>query len=289
MQHLLDRCRISITSRTPDLELARLHAVVEHKLLVDGRAELEEVLGALLSMQRESERAPPMPKTLDLIGHATPDSLLDLGRWVIDRRNPTVSAFFRELAEQDVLPRLGIGSLRLLGCGTATTSRARDTIVALSEILGMPVFGSTSVVHAGHFNADGFDPAWEFLLVGARDLGCPAPPAPSSQSNVRALDLDSLPAIPLIVHTTSWARHVVDVDVAQKVLSSIRRNEGAPMPGLLATPMCEIAIPSGRAGLFHVMQLMLDAQFVRVYPDDNGPGILYPVKDPSALLELIAS
>jgi hypothetical protein len=283
MKDLLERRHISITSRKPDLELARLHAVVEHKLLVDGRAELEEVLGSLLAVRS----APPMPKTLDLIGHATADSLLDLGGWVIDRKNATVSAFFRELAEQDVLPRLGVGALRLLGCGTATTQRARDTIVALSEILGLPVFGSTSVVHAGHFNADGFDPAWEFLLVGARDLAFPAP-APPVQSNVRSLDLDSLPAIPLIVHANPWPRHVLEVDVARKVLSSIRRNEGAPMPGLLATPMCELALPSGRANMFHVMQLMLDAQFVRVYPDGNGPGILYPVKDPSSLLELIA-
>ena len=94
-----------------------------------------------------------MPKTLDLVGHATPASLLDLGGWVLDRCNPTVTAFFRELADHDVLPRLGISSIRLLGCGTASTQRARDTIVALTDIIGLPVLGTTSVVHAGHFRA----------------------------------------------------------------------------------------------------------------------------------------
>lgn len=279
MHELLDRPHLTITSRRLDHELARLHAVVEHKVLVDGRVELEEAFGGLLA----ARTAPPMPKTLDLVGHSTPASLLDLGGWVIDRGNPTVTAFFRELADHDVLPRLGIASVRLLGCGTASTQRARDTIIALTEILGLPVLGTTSLVHAGHFRRDGFDPAWGFQLVGARELAAPQPPP---ATGTRTFDIDLLPALPLLVNDTPWARHHAGVEEARRVLALVRRNEGAEMPGLLAKPMCEIAFPSGRPGLHHVLQILFEGQFVRVYPD-GGPGLLYPVRDPAALLVLV--
>jgi hypothetical protein len=281
MQAHLDRPHLTITSSRLDHELARIHAVVEHKVLVDGRGELEETFGALLA----ARTTPPMPKTLDFVGHATATSLLDLGGWVIDRCNPTVTAFFRELADHEVMPRLGIASVRLLGCGTASTQRARDTIVALTDIIGLPVLGTTSIVHAGHFRSDGFDPAWNFLLVGARELAFPAPALPSQPA--RAFDIDALPALPLIVNDAAWPRQYASVDEARKLLSLIRRSDGAEMPGLLATPLAEIAFPSVRAGLHHLVQVMLEGQFVRAYPEGNAAGLLYPVKDPSALLALL--
>lgn len=281
MQAYLDRPHLTITSRRPDHELARLHAVVEHKVLVDGRVELEEAFGDLLA----ARTTPPMPKTLDLVGHATPASLLDLGGWVIDRCNPTVTAFFRELADHDVLPRLGIASVRLLGCGTASTQRARDTIIALSDIVGLPVLGTTSLVHAGHFRSDGFDPAWAFLLVGARELAFPTPQV--SAEPVRALDIDSLPALPLIIQDAAWPRLFATSDEARKLLALVRRNDGAEMPGLLAMPQWEIAFPSVRSGLHHVLQVLLEGQFIRIYPEGSAVGLLYPVKDPTAMLALV--
>lgn len=280
MRELLDYPHLTISSRRTDRELSRIHAVVEHKVLVEGRVELEEAFGALLA----SRSGPPMPKTLDFVGHSTPSSLLDLGGWVIDRCNPTVTAFFRELADHDVLPRLGISCVRLLGCGTATTQRAQDTLIALGDIIGLPVLGSTSFIHAGHFRPDGFDSAWAFLLVGARELAPPTLPPPLPPA--RALDIDTLPALPLIVRDAAWPRLFAGTDEARKVLSLIRRSDGAEMPGLLATPLCEIAFPSVRAGLHHVLQVMLEGQFVRVY-HDAGPGVLYPVKEPAELLELV--
>lgn len=285
MREFLDRPHLTVASHRAhvhDHELARLLAVVELKVLVEGRVELEEMFGALLA----ARTTPPMPKTLDIVGHSTPASLLDVGGWVIDRTNPTVTAFFRELADHDVLPRLGVASVRLLGCGTASTPRARDTIVALADILGLPVLGTTSLIHAGHFRRDGFDPQWDFLLVGPDEL---APPAPlPTQTAARAFDIDALPAVPLLVNATVWPRYHVDVHVARTLVASIRRTEGAEMAGLLATPLCEIAIPSSRDGLHHVLQVLLDGQFVRVYPA-SGPGLLYPIDDPQALLALVST
>lgn len=282
MHALLDRPHLTVSAREPDSELARIHAVVEHKVLVDGRGELEEMFCALLA----ARTAPPMPKTLDLVGHATPASLLDLSGWVIDRANPTVTAFFRELADNEVLPRLGIASVRLFGCGTASTQRGRDTLATLTEILEIPVLGTTSIVHAGHFRRDGFDPVWNFLLVGPQDLAAPAV-APVVVADT--LDIDRLSAVPLDPNEPAWPRHIVGQDDAKRLLALVRRSEGAEMPGLLARPVCEIALPTGRGNLHHMMQIMLEGQFVRVYSNATSAGLMYPVRDPSKLLALVES
>jgi hypothetical protein len=85
-----------------------------------------------------------------------------------------------------------------------------------------------------------------------------------------------------------WPSHLVDADTARSLLRLIRRNEGAAMPGLLAMPRCEVLIPAHQPGAYHRMQLVLDGDFVRVYPDGNSkPGVLYPVSDPHLLRTLV--
>jgi hypothetical protein len=60
------------------------------------------------------------------------------------------------------------------------------------------------------------------------------------------------------------------------------------MPGLLTSPRCEVALPSQHTGCYHRVQVLLDGEFVRVYPDGaNAPGIVYPVDDPYALKNLV--
>ena len=62
------------------------------------------------------------------------------------------------------------------------------------------------------------------------------------------------------------------------------------MPGLLASPSAEVAMPSARPDLYHRIQVVLDATFVRVYPDgEDRPGIVYPVRESHALAALIES
>src|SRR5262245_37273433 len=99
---LLTGPRLSVDTRHADSALSRIQGIIEHKALVDGRGDLEELLSYLLI--RQDGLGAPAPKTLDLIGHSTPGkSLLVLGEWVIDAASPTVVSFFRELAEQEVL------------------------------------------------------------------------------------------------------------------------------------------------------------------------------------------
>ncbi|MBV8697183.1 MAG: hypothetical protein JO052_04910, partial [Bradyrhizobium sp.] len=59
--------------------------------------------------------------------------------------------------------------------------------------------------------------------------------------------------------------------------------------GLQAVPSCELAFPSGDGHHYHLMQVMLDGELVRVYPAGRGEhGLVYPVDDPHAFGKLVA-
>ena len=284
---LLAQPRLTVVTAQVDSELVRIRDVIEHRVLVEGRSDLEALFGKLLALSGSTTAT---PKTLDLVGHSVPGTAaLQLGNWTIDCARPGVTAFFRELAEHDVLPRLGIHAVRLLGCRTAETTQARRTIVALADILGLEVYGTTGLVFAKHYEATGFDPAWRFLLVGSSDLRREITSTKQVEvpSSARVLDIDALPATPIDT-IQPWPCHIADSSMARSVLRLIRRNQGAMMPGLLAMPRCELLIPANVPTMFHRLQLVLDGDFVRVYPDGHGkPGVLYPVTDPNSLRMLV--
>ena len=282
---------LSVITRHADAELARIQDRIDHRMLVDGRAELEEMLSRLLAVAEATGITQP-PKTLDLIGHSVPvSSQLQLGDWVIDASSPIVTSFFRGLAERNVLPRLGIHAVRLLGCHTACTPAGRRTLTALSDILGIEVYGTSNMIFANHYDAGGFHRDWRFLLVGSADIrelaSTDAPTIPADPSP-RALDLDGLPAHVLDEPDVRWPRRLVTTETAGKILRLVRRTEGAMMPGLLAAPSCELVLPSARPGAYHLAQILLDAAFVRVYPDGPvQPGVMYPVSEPHALQMIV--
>jgi hypothetical protein len=66
---------------------------------------------------------------------------------------------------------LGIGAVRLLGCQTAVTDAGQRTIRLLSRALRLPVYGTLVTLHASHWQADGFNPAFSHVLVEASQLG----------------------------------------------------------------------------------------------------------------------
>lgn len=283
---LLAQPRLSIITRSSDAELALIQRTIEHTILVDERTELEDALGRLLAAD-----APITPKTLDLIGHTTSGkSLLLLGEWEIDATSATVTSFFRGLADQDVLGRLGIHAVRLLGCMTADTDHGRWTICQLADILGVEVYGTTGLLFASHYDRRGFTDASNYVLTSATELRATViDPRPQGRGarEPRVLDLDSLPARPL--EPRPWPVRVADRDEARALLRLVRRRDGSILPGLLAAPCCEIAFPAA-AGGYHHAQVLLDGEIVRVYPDGEAkPGIVYPVDDPSELKRLVAA
>ena len=285
--NLLAQRHLSVITRHADAELARIQDTIEHGVLVDDRSDLERLLGELRAIDH-----PVVPKTLDLIGHAAGDSsLLRLGNWVIDATSPTVTAFFRELADHEVLPRLGVYAVRLLGCQTAETEHGRATLCALSDLLGLEVYGTTELVFASHYDRHGFKEERDFLLLSSTEvrrrtrpqhaLICGAP-------DPRTLDVDALPTTSLQAGERAWPQRIASGEAAGAILRLIRRGEGATMTGLLTAPRCEIALPAARAGAYHVAQILLDYQLIRVYPDGpEGDGVVYPVTDPHALRTIV--
>lgn len=285
-RRLLTHPRISIITSHPDAEVSRLQALLGDHLQADGRSTLEALLGQL----GYAAGAPaPAPKTLDLIGHSTPDGLLRLGDWVIDGESPTVTAFFRGIADCEVLPRIGVTAVRLLGCSTAVTTRARHTMKILAELLGLEVYGTTSPIYSLHYDETGFGHQWRFLLAAASEAPQPADEAPTAVRSPRTLDIDSLPLVALGA-PREWRRYLVGLERARELLDLVDRTAGAQMPGLLAIPSAELALPAHRADHCHVAEVILDGHFLRVYPDgESEPGIVYPVFAPQRLLALLTS
>ncbi|HWO17704.1 MAG TPA: hypothetical protein VNO30_02975 [Kofleriaceae bacterium] len=304
---LLAQPHLSVIARDAGPELLRIGARIEHKALVDGRDELEELFGQLLGQLRDA-RLPPAPKTLDLIGPATPElALLALGRWVIDVSRPAVRAFFRELADLAVLPRLGVRAVRLLGCETARTRQGRAAICKLSEILELEVLGTSEPLVAAHYDARGLRDDAHHLLVSSAELawsagpaaapaalppldlgvgvGAGADPAPRAP---RLLDIDALPASQLGAHRWPWPRRLASGRAARDLLVLVRRAAGAVPPGPPAPPSWELVLPAARPGWYHLLEVLPGAALVRAYPDgEHRPGVVYSVNDPAALAALV--
>jgi len=289
---LLAQPHLTIVSAEPDFDLQHIAQIVVHSVAIAHREALEVLFSRLLA---EVERSAVVaPKTLDLIGHTRSSaSLLTLGDWMIDLANPATITFFRELADHEVLPRLGVRTLRLLGCNTAGTAQGRATIGKLGELLGLEVCGTNQLLHAGHYDAGGFRDCWSFLLVGTRELRqdtsrCPSKPA--GDPYPRVLDLDALPAVPLGPHASPYPRRIASAQAAREILQLVRHREGAPLPGLSIAPTCELALPSATPDAYHVAHILLDGEFLRFYPDGMATsGIAFPVDDVTALCRIVAT
>jgi hypothetical protein len=286
MHRLLAQPRISIVTSHPDVEVGRLRAVLGEHVEIDGRSALEHLLGELLRAVGEPA---PTAKTLDLIGHATPDGLLQIGDWTLDGENPTVTAFFRGIAELEILPRLGVTALRLLGPCTAVAERGRTALQSLAVLLELEVFGTVGPIHASHYDASGFREQSGSLLSAASAAAKPAVMDVSAELvSARSLDIEALPLVPMATRSARALR-IVHEATARGLLSLIDRTRGAHVPGLLALPSQELALIVGsqRPDLCRIAQVILGGHFVRVYPvGDSAAGLLYPVHDPGQLFAL---
>jgi len=135
--------------------------------LADLRAVLERRLDGATS-----------PVTLHLLGHSTRDHhLLRLGDDRVDMLDPVVARFFRALADDQLLPRLEVFALRVLGCETAVSPDCQRTLRLLARTLGIPVFGSIKPLMKRQYDKLDFNPAFAHILVEASELGSSARPA----------------------------------------------------------------------------------------------------------------
>lgn len=291
---LLAHPHLTVVSGEPDFDLQQIAQIITHSVTVERYEDLEVLFGRLLTEVEHA--APVIPKTLDLIGHTRScASLLALGDWVIDVANPATTAFFHGLVDREVLSRLGVRALRLLGCTTAGTVQARATIVQLSDLLELEVLGTNQLLSAGHYDAGGFRDCWNFLLVGASELRDASTShsyqrctTPAGRPYPRVLDLAALPAVAL--GSPVCPRRVASAAAARQILQLVRQREGAGMHGVSTVPMFELALPSTVPGAYHVAHVVLDGEFLQFYPDGlAASGIVFPVDDASALQRIIAA
>jgi hypothetical protein len=118
---------------------------------------------------------PASPITLDLIGHSTRDHhLLRMGDTPIDMLNTVVARFFRSIADDQVLSKLEVIAVRLLGCETAVTPAGQRTLRLLARTLGVPVFGAIKPLMKSHYDKLGFNPAFANVLIEASELVRPS-------------------------------------------------------------------------------------------------------------------
>lgn len=286
---LLIQPHLTIVSGEPDFDLRQIARIVTHSVTVDGRVELDVLLSRLML---EVERSPQVtPKTLDLIGHTRSSaSLLSLGGWTINAADPATIALFRGLADREVLPRLGVHALRLLGCSSAVTLESQATIGTLADLLGIEVYGTNQLLSAAHYDAAGFRDGWSFLLVAASDMrrASAERAGPVGDPHPHVLDLDALPAV--VLGPPACPRRIASAEAARQILQLVRRREGARMPGLVTAPACELALPAATPGAYHIAHLLLDGAFLQFYPDGMATaGIAFPVADASALRRVVAT
>lgn len=157
---------LCISQHGAESELAKIRAAVEGLLFVEDAGSLRRLLDAVPAPDPDNG-----PRPLDLIGHAAEDDrLLRLGDLVIDGRDPDVICLFHDLRHRGRLARLHVGAVRLLGCCTAITSAGRATVLALADVLGLPVYGTNQRVHSLHFGPVGLKPRYRHLLVSDREL-----------------------------------------------------------------------------------------------------------------------
>jgi hypothetical protein len=125
-----------------------------------------------------TEASPPaVCRTLDLIGHSTRDHhLLRIGETPIDMFRPAVVRVFETIKTEQLLDRLGVTAVRLLGCSTAVFPTGQRSMQRLARLLKVPVYGSLKALLHAHYMPDGFNPKFAQVLIESSQL--PNPPRP---------------------------------------------------------------------------------------------------------------
>ena len=125
-------------------------------------------LGDVRAVLEGRTGVPGQRVNLDLIGHSTRDHhLLLLGDTPVDMFDRGVAQWFRSLAADQLLERLGVVAVRLLGCETAVSTGGRRTMRLLASTLRVPVFGASKPLMKSHYDELGFNPAFAHVLVEA--------------------------------------------------------------------------------------------------------------------------
>jgi len=265
--------RLSLISDAADRELNSIRGTIRV---------FDRIAGAhvLIATLRDHVARRTHAETLDLIGHSRDHGFLVLGDWTLDD-SPQTAATFGELVRGS-LDALGVRELRLLGCSTAATERARGALRKIALAARREVFGTRRYVSKRDYDERGF--LSDDVLVNANGVS-PERRDPvgfllGSATTIRldALELGIGPRL-----TNDQPLLPVNEMIADTILGHIDGSRSWVLPGLLAEPNPIILWSTGNA--VHRLELLLDFQVARAYgayPDDEH-GRLFRVNDPIGL------
>lgn len=139
--------RLNVVSGGDDREINSIRATV---LTFDNVDDLDDLISLLRGHGERGDRV----EVLDAIGHSRSHGFLVMGTWVIDD-SPQTAATFSELL-RPLFQRLGIRTIRLLGCTTAIPERGRNAIRRIAAVTGCRVFGTKRFLSKYDYSPSGF-------------------------------------------------------------------------------------------------------------------------------------
>jgi hypothetical protein len=290
---------LNVSASPADGELARALEIVGNEEPVEGLDGLRRVLDELGACRGRRVRG---GRTLDLIAHSDPARLLRLGQSLIDPDDEGVRTFFERMAADQVLSRLYISELRLLGCETAMSSEGQAAIRTLTEILGIRVVGTTKLVYAAYFGEKGLKERYEPMLCDATSLPDldeerarwpddppPAPAPPFQPDAIETTPVDRLPSVawPRVGESADSRPHSERAADVRPLVDLVDGDDGRVMPRMLVRPRCEVLLGSGDDGVRRV-EILFDHELVRVRRAGGGRAV-YRVRSPDELAAWVAS
>ncbi|MEP6861173.1 MAG: hypothetical protein ABJE66_11155 [Deltaproteobacteria bacterium] len=265
--------RLSLISDSPDRELDTIRRTVN---LFDRVADAE---GLVEVLHRHAERR-VHATSLDLIGHSRGHGFLVLGNWILDD-SPQTASTFREFIRPS-LDAIGIRELRMLGCSTGSSDRARTALRRIGTAVQRDVLGTRRYLSKRDYDDRGFI-SEEVLVNAAGSTPDRVDPVGFLLGAATAVTLTTLElsAGPRLGNTQPLLP--VNEVIAHEILGFVDGSRSWVLPGLLAEPN-PIVLWSQR-NVIHRLEVLLDCRVVRgygAYPDDEH-GRLFRVRDPFGL------
>ena len=260
-------------------------AVIQDVVRGGGRLALVDDADGLLALLRQLAacRPPRARRRLDLIGHTNSAGLLILGTSVLDfamepaarEARPEYRAF-ATIAREGLLRRLGVDAVRLIGCRSAGSAAARETMQVLESLLRVDVRGVCDLVTATEFDAHGFNG----VTVAAASPACPTFKFPDGDVKFAPdqLSYERPSRAPRVIQ-------LADLEYAMRVVeAAIGEHRGARMSGLLAQPIAQVVL--GKRRPWPSFEILLGLELIRTFPDHERGPVVFPVKDRAALRQL---
>ncbi|HEY0987881.1 MAG TPA: hypothetical protein VGD80_12545 [Kofleriaceae bacterium] len=254
---------------------------------------MQKVLGAagVEGVLRHSLDARPETLRVDLIAHSRARRL-HLGDWTVDDNAPT-----EELRQNLAQALNGVAlEIRLLGCNTGIMPDGRNAMRAIARSFGARVWGTMVPVSANDFADNEFKSTG--ILVD-QDGAPHFPPSPIQgtvgwfttiaklpSGSTHAVLLGALSAESEDQLCDDWNRthpslrwpiHACSGAALRALVQAHAEPAIARIAGLLALPELEIAAPMTGGG-FERLTVLLDGEFVRVYPQNVPEGATLKMK-----------